>query len=717
MEYEENTPPQDEYLEAQTTWTKELQAAHRELEDFHTEGDKIVSMYSNEKKSRSKKRFPLFNANVSILQNALFSRIPKPDVARREADPDDQVGRVAAVIVQRALSTELDQNSDFRESMQNVIKDMLITGLGAGWVRYVAEEQQITDSEDLGDDGTASSPVIQDQRTVIDYVYWKDLRWSPCRTWEECRWIGRRVYVDETEAEARFGARAEWLSFSTSKDNDNYGASNENDPQNNVEPQAAIWEIWDKESKKVFFICESCQTALDIQDDFLGLPDFFPTGKPLFASTVTTSKLIPIADFTVLRDQYTALNEVNARIDRLVKASRIAGVYDEAEPAVKALFEGTAEHQLIPVKNFAGFAEKGGLKGSMDIIPLENFTQNLQTLSAYREVLKQQIYELTGISDIVRGASNPYETAAAQGMKAQYASIRLQGLQTMVAEYITSLIKNKAFLMVKFYEPQRLMQRAGTLPQTDQQYVGPALQLLADQLTFSLKLEVSSDSLQQPNWAKEQQEKAQVMGAVSQFMQQAIPAVKQFPEMAPLMLHLMKWSLSGSPGSREVEGVIDSGLKAVMSGQTAEAKEDPQVTLQKQQSEMQQQKSQVEFQFKQQEAAQKLQLEREKMMAELAFEREKFAAEMAMKREIEMTKAKQKNVPQVVTGNLGLDQEDLGALLTQILSQMQQSTLQTVGQMQQNTLEAITAIANEPQEPASVVVRRNTDGSLTGTIQ
>lgn len=705
---ENNDVPKDEFWDAQQLWCQELIAARDEWEDFHQRGDKIIEFYVDDRKSRRTKRFPLFNANVSILENALFARIPRPDVNRRFKDPDDQVGRVASLILQRALITELEANSNFKTATKSMIKDMLVSGMGIGWVRYEAEVEdvQISDDEDAElSEHPDASPILKDQQTPIDYVHWKDFRMSPCRTFNECRWVARRVYMDESECKSRFGDRAEFLNY-TERPFDDENSDGRNEPQNFIEPQASIWEIWDKTTKKVYFICETSPTALDIQDDPLGLPDFFPTDKPLTAN-IHTSKFLPIADYTVLQDQYNDLNEVNNRISRLVRAARLAGVYDESQAAVKLVLDGAAETQLIPVKDFAGFSEKGGLRGAIDWMPLEQVNATINALSLRQEALKQQIYELTGISDIIRGATSPYETAAAQGMKMQSASIRLQGKQTDVAEYLSSLIIRKAHLMLKFYTPERLLERCGTLAQADQQLVPAAIQLLQNELLTSLKLDISTDSLQQPNWARDQQERTQLITAFGSLIGQALPAAKEFPAIAPLLGHMVKLGVAGLPAGREIEGELEMALQSLRQ-QSQQSQSQP--SQEEQQAQQAAQQAQQKMQFEMQMAQEELQMKKEQAAAELQLKREQMMGELQLKREVEMMKASQKPVPQFVQGDMGMDED----ALAQALAQSAHVTAQAIAESAQNTVAAITALANQPQEPIRMRLTRNAEGGLDG---
>lgn len=700
--------PKDEYWEAQTRWSNELTAANREWDIFIKRGDAIVTVYAGDDQHirRAKPTYPLFNANVSILENALFARIPQPEVTRRFRDPGDQVGRVAALIVQRALSTELEGNSAFNVTAKSIIKDMLIPGMGVGWVRYEAdtEEVQLSDDEnDELDDFETASPILKDQQTPIDYVHWKDFRMSPCRTFNECSWVARRVYMDEDECERRFGERAKYLNYSSRpyKDSESDGW---NEPQYFTEPQAEIWEIWDKDTKKVYFICTTSPSALDIQDDPLGLPDFFPTDKPLVADAVT-SRFMPIADFTTLEAQYNDLNVTNSRIIALVRSARLTGVYDPAEPALAELLEGSSEHQMIAAQNFSAFKAQGGIGGSMEFLPLGEVNQTIGGLRAHLQSLKEQIYELTGISDIVRGETSPYETAEAQGIKMQNASIRLQGKQAAVAEYLTSLIRRKAFLMLKFYTPERLMQRCGVLAPADQQYVPQALQLLQNELMTYLRLDVTTDSLQQQT-AHGIAQRTQAVQGIAAVLQQAVPAAQQVPALAPFLGQLCKYAASAMPGATELEGELESALENMR--QQSQQPKQPSPEEQKAQAEAQ--AAQQQMQFEQQMAQAELQWKREQAAAELQLKREQMLAELQLKRDVEMAKAAQKQVPQFVQGDMGLDADALG----QLLQQMQATLVQSQVQSTQTVVNAMTEIANQPPEPIHMKLTRNAEGGLDG---
>lgn len=709
--------------DTQSYWSAELVAAKKELEKFQERGRKVYEVYLDNRAdaSRTDRKFNLFNTNVSILMSALFARIPRPEVGRRFNEPDDDVGRVASTILERALTTELETDGYFTTTAKAVIKDHLIPGVGIAWVRYqptVGEPQQITDdlNAELAEEETAS-PIISDEATPVEHVNWEDVLWSPCRTWNECRWVGRRAYLAQDEFTERFGEeKAAYVPFDNGQlSRPLKGTNADGGPQNVTVQHAEVWELWCKTTKKVYFFCEFCPELLDIQDDPFGLPGFFPTPKPLVATT-STGNFIPIADYVLIQDQYEELNTINARISNLVRACKVAGAYDKANPAIKNVLSSGAENVLVPVDRWDAFSEKGGLKGSIDLLPIDEISKVIAQLNAAREVIKQQIYELTGISDIVRGASSPYETAAAQQMKGQYASLRLQTKQQDVAEYFSDIIKIKAFLMSKFYEPERLLQRAGRLNAADAQLAPAALQLLKDELTSHFTIEVSVDALQLPNWAQDKAERTELLTALSNMLREALPAAQAMPETAPLFLNLIKFGVSSFRGAKEVEGVIDQGLQQLMLAGPQGEKPDPAADAQQAQAAAQQQQAQADAQLKQAELQANSQFKQAELQANSQFKQ----AELQLKNKELDIKAAELRLKELELSARGIDTSELSLPVGEGMQSQRltkEEFLLALQQMQQGFITAVNALVNTPVPDQAVVVERDANGRLVGQIQ
>ena len=84
-------------------WVAEIDAAEKALKKFHERGNYTTKRFIDERDTltSSSKWFNLFYANTNILESALYSQLPNPIVSRRFKDYDDEIGRVASMILQR----------------------------------------------------------------------------------------------------------------------------------------------------------------------------------------------------------------------------------------------------------------------------------------------------------------------------------------------------------------------------------------------------------------------------------------------------------------------------------------------------------------------------------------------------------------------------------------------------------------------------------------
>ena len=82
-------------------WHAEITAAEKELKKYHERGRLVVKKFLDERaaENSSAKWFNVFSANVNILEAALYAQPPKPAVTRRFKDYDDEVARVAALML------------------------------------------------------------------------------------------------------------------------------------------------------------------------------------------------------------------------------------------------------------------------------------------------------------------------------------------------------------------------------------------------------------------------------------------------------------------------------------------------------------------------------------------------------------------------------------------------------------------------------------------
>jgi hypothetical protein len=328
----------------------------------------------------------------------------------------------------------------------------------------------------------------------------------------------------------------------------------------NIIPQAEVWEIWDKSCKKVFWYVPNYPKILEQKDDPLELDQFFPDPPPMVAN-VTTSRYMPRADYTIAQSLYRAIDILETRISLLTSACKLVGVYDKANEGVQRMFNEGVENQLIPVDNWAMFAEKGGLKGSIDWLPLEAVILAVDKLTEKQQQKIQQLYELTGFSDIMRGASQQaYTSAAETKVKAQFASIRVQALQDEFARFASDLQRLKVEIIQKHFQPYCIRQQSNIDSTPDAQLADQAIALIKDPLKARWKITVRPESLALADYQQLKADRMEYIMGLSQFMQSAAPLVTLDKGVVPILLELLKWGLAGFKGSTEIEGVLDRAV-------------------------------------------------------------------------------------------------------------------------------------------------------------
>ena len=617
-------------------WPQRLGAWKTFSEDFHTRGRKIEKRYEDVRDTTldiqtSLKKVNIFYSNTTVIKESLYNSLPKPDVSRmHKGEWDNEAARVAATIMERALSYEVKCAQWFDQAVKSAILDRLVPGMGVAWVNFVNAKGSVP------------------EHMTVDIVYWKDFIYEPQRAWEQVTWAGRKIHMAPSEAKKRWGDKATGLESS-------------NDPRTVEEAieagKVCIIQMWDKNTKKVHFLTVG-GVVLETADDPYRLRDFFPCPKPLIASPATR-QFLPLPEYYMAQDQYLELDILYSRINLIIEAIKVAGVYDAAFPTIPRMLNGN-ENQLVPVDNWAMFAEKGGVSGHIDWFPVETIAQVLTHLVSTFAFIKDQLFEVTGMADIIRGSSNQYETLGAQQIKAQFASVRMNGFQRDTATFVTGILRIMADLMCQLYSDDKISKCCGILPMPDQQFVqGPAgaLALLRNDYQSMYSIDIESDSLTQADWGLEQSQRLAYIQSLSTFLTSAVPAAEANPELAPLLVQMIKFASVGFKGSNELEGTIDAILDQLLQQQAAggggkEEKPDPavlkaqaEITALQQKAELDKQERMAKMQYNHEEHQQELQFKRESHMMDLQFEEERnrqklMLAEAAAAREAQQDDAR-----------------------------------------------------------------------------
>lgn len=632
-------------------WQSELEKSKKWFRRFHKMGDKTVKQYLDERTAQDDEfgeystKLNLFYSNIVTLMSMLYGRVPKVEADRRFADADDDVARVAGQMLTRILNTDIEAaGEDIASVFRNGIQDRLIVGLGTARLQYQLYEQAVNTPPIMGADGEELAPEVNEQKIEAEwvdtvYTHWRDILWSPARTHPEVWWKAYRSYLNKEKFKARF-PKIDLKKITFSSKGPIYPKQAEDDQDVN---QVEVWEIWDKDHKCVYWWTESYEEILDHMDDPLELEGFWPDPPPLI-SNITTLRYLPKPDFAMAQDLYREINELETRITMLTRACKAVGVYNKAEEGIKRIFTEGVENDLIPVDNWAAFSERGGVEGAIDWVPIKDIAEVVTILSQKQAEKIQQLYQVTGMNDIMRGAAQAGServSATQRKLEANYGSIRIEALQNEFARWVGDLQGIKAEIIAKHYQPESIIQQSNIMATPDAQFAQAAVALIKDPEKSRWKITVRPETLAIADYAQLKQDRVEYINGMATFLQSSAPILELEPGAKNMLIQLMKWGLAGFRGSNEIEGIIDSEM-AKMEKNPPPPKQDPAMVkaqAEKEKMGMEMQMSQQENQAKMQmEAAKhqadmqmeqmKLQMEQKKLEMELYFMQKKYEMEM-----------------------------------------------------------------------------------------
>jgi hypothetical protein len=609
-------------------WLTEIKLYEKKRQKFDQRAKKIIKRFKDEREAAQSnaKRMNVLWANIETLKPTVYARTPKAEVKRRFKD-QDPVGRVASMILERSVDYFLDCKDRFDEGMRGARDDYLLIGLGVNWQRYVphmekvepdpitvspaqpnipAEGVQIDNElEGMGyvdadgehyedadyDEETGAYTVtpepyetIEYEEVIDDYVHWTDFGHNAgARTWTEVYAVWRKAYLTREELHTRFDSvlgheAVERIPLDAKPEGD------EDSDTDTMFSKATVYEIWDKASKKAIWIHKAYEPGpLDMKDDPLGLEEFFPCPRPLFA-TLAHDDMIPVPDYAQYQDQAEEIDTLTARIVHLTESLKVRGLYASEIDEIKRLFQDANEAELIPVENWAMYADKGGLANAVVWVPLKDIAEALMKLYEARERAKQDLYEITGLSDILRGQSEASETATAQAIKAQWGSTRVKEKQQELARFARDAIRIKAEIISEHFAPETIAQIANieSLPEQDQPYIAPAIELIKNDKLRNFRVEIETDSTIAADEQADKQSRVEFITAVSEFVTAWGPILAATPQLAPMASEFLKFAIRGFKTGEALEAVVEQTMDSLMQQSAAPPQPDPAQEMQAQ---------------------------------------------------------------------------------------------------------------------------------------
>lgn len=440
-------------------WLQEVDARKKAEKEWRAEAGKISALYEGYKRDHSP--FNILYSNTETLAPALYNNTPRPAAGRRYKDKDP-LGLAVANTLNRTLSFLMDSNDmdepTFDKMAEHAILQALVPGRGAVRFKYVADYEEDAglkallalkpkDVPNTPSEGEAIQeneaeegevpPKVTNERVCGELVEWDRFCMGYAKHWYQVPWVAFEHHMVESEVKENFPGFENKIKYSElEKDEQNSGGP---DCQRDKRKVAVIQEIWDKTTRTVIFLSPGYKHGeLKLTEDPLGISGFFPMEEPL-SFLAKVSGMIPQPIYNLYREQAEELNLITRRITAVMSALKVRGVYPSELDEMSKLLNAD-DNTLIAIENVQAY-EGRALKDLIMMLPLSELVSVLQQLYVQRTNIKQVIYEITGISDILRGSSVASETATAQNIKNQWGTLRLKKAQKKVSVWCKNSLR------------------------------------------------------------------------------------------------------------------------------------------------------------------------------------------------------------------------------------------------------------------------------------
>lgn len=466
-------------------WLCDLEDSRKREKNFRKEGNRIVGIYEGDRPATTP--FNILYSNTETMMPALYNSTPQPVVQRRFKD-EDPLGAMASKAAERTLKYLIDDGNaeytSFDDLMKSAVLEALLPGRGLSRFKYDAiieaaqneQAAEAVESPEEGGSGEATSmsapqtlpPEELKYETVCgEEVPWDRFLHGNAKKWKDVPWAAFEHFMTREELEKNFGELGAVVPV-TEMIRDEEQRTGQDIEENHASATgtagvkvAQVFEVWDKDARVVLFVSPQWkQAVLKKVADPLKLTGFFPCPKPLtFMSKVST--LTPVSLYTMYEEQAKELNRITIRINKLIAALKVRGLYDSTVEGLEKVLKAE-DNTLVPAENVAALLAQGNaLEKAIWLMPIEKLVSVLQQLYVQREQVKTIIYELTGVADIMRGSSAASETLGAQKLKNQWGTLRLKKTQKEVMRYARDCLRIIAEIAVTKLAPETLKSMTG----------------------------------------------------------------------------------------------------------------------------------------------------------------------------------------------------------------------------------------------------------------
>lgn len=510
-------------------WISKISTAEKKFADYYDLVDEIRQYYRND---RHKNKQNIFWSSIETMKPFLYFKQPQPFVVRSNKNAD-VAETLACKILERALAWNMKQ-FDFDSVVKYARNDFLLSGEGILWEQYRATFKRIGE-DTIKDTERVDTIYVSPKMFLVDT--------DKVNVWEDVEWIARRIYMNMSEICVNFPSEVCDILRQTLDE----------------KAVLTIYEIWDKPSRNIYYL--SPQYAADflyIQPDVLHLSGFFPCPKPILA-TLTNDGIIPVPDYVEIKSMLDELDGVNNRMRLTMQAIKVSGCYDNSFPELANILD--KDVTLISLSDFDKLKNAGGIKGVIDFAPIEQYITALGALAQRRQVLIDSLYEITGVSDIMRGTSSRTETATAVTQKTNFGTLRNQDRQNDMQRFLKDLLRIKAEIICEHFSPTFLLSFLDDDERADAQTAAQAVSILKHDKLRGMIIDLETDGCYNPS---ESEEKIlHTLENINTMIKEAFDLVSKQPALLPLYRQMIESAVATMPNARQFDAAMEKAFNNI----------------------------------------------------------------------------------------------------------------------------------------------------------
>ena len=155
--------------------------------------------------------------------------------------------------LQRAANQEIEGNG-FKDSMDQVVLDVLLSARGVPWVRFEADK--------------TPEGGVTNERVMVDYVHWDDF--AHCAREElggrRAPGLGGAENVAPARPRAKSALGKSLIVFPMTMPSRMSETTSQSQREGSANRYAEVWEIWDMVSKRRIFVAKGAEDVLESKD-------------------------------------------------------------------------------------------------------------------------------------------------------------------------------------------------------------------------------------------------------------------------------------------------------------------------------------------------------------------------------------------------------------------------------------------------------------------